>query len=73
MSWNKYLTKPELSARNGNLNNLIEPSFQDVNRLFVLAFENNAQRTINRRYYIPNVKIKITILRLMGKTFLINQ
>ena len=36
--WNKYLAKPELLARNQNLNHLIEPSFQGVNRLFVLAF-----------------------------------
>ena len=34
-SWNKYLAKPELLARNQNLNHLIEPSFQGVNRLFV--------------------------------------
>ena len=58
ISWNKYLVKPELLAQNANLNHLIEPSFQGINRLFVLAFENDAQRTSNRRYYIPNVKIK---------------
>ena len=34
------------------------PSFQGVNRLFVLAFENDAQRISNKRYYIPNVEIK---------------
>ena len=45
-------------ARNQNLNYLIEPSFQGVNRLFVLAFENDEQRTSNKRYYIPNAKIK---------------
>ena len=56
ISWNKYLAKPELLAQNANLNHLIEPSFQGVNRLFVLAFENNAQRTSNRRYYIPHVQ-----------------
>ena len=39
ISWNKYLAKPELLVLNANLNYLIEPSFQDVNRLFVLAFE----------------------------------
>ena len=39
-SWNKYPAKPELSARNANLNHLIEPSFQCVKRLSVLAFEN---------------------------------
>ena len=58
ISWNKYLVKPELLAQNANLNHLIEPNFQGINRLFVLAFENDAQRTSNRRYYIPNVKIK---------------
>ena len=51
ISWNKYLAKPELLARNQNLNYLIEPSFQGVNRLFVLAFENYDQRTSNKRYY----------------------
>ena len=39
INWNKYLSKPELSARNPNLNRLVEPSFQEINRLFVLAFE----------------------------------
>ena len=38
INWNKYLSKPELLAENPNLNHLIEPSFQGVNKLFVLAF-----------------------------------
>ena len=45
ISWNKYLSKPELLRRNPNLNHLVEPCFQGVNRLFVLAFENDTQRT----------------------------
>ena len=49
--WNKYLPKPELLAQNANLNHLIEPSFQGVNRLFVLAF--HSQRISKKRYYIP--------------------
>ena len=52
MRWNKYLSKPELLARNPNLNHLVELSFQGVNRLFVLVFENDAQRTSNKRYYL---------------------
>ena len=44
ISWNKYLAKPELLAQNANLNHLIEPTFQRVNRLFILAFEDDAQR-----------------------------
>ena len=41
ISWNKYLAKPESLARNQNLDYVIEPSFQGVNRLFVFAFEND--------------------------------
>ena len=43
--WNKYLSKAELLRQNPNLNYLIEPIFQGVNRIFILAFENDAQRT----------------------------
>ena len=57
ISWNKYLSKPELLAQNPNLN-LVEPSFQGVNRVFILAFEEDAQRTSNKRYYIPNVNVE---------------
>ena len=45
INWNKYLSKPEILRRNPNLNHLVEPNFQGVNRLFVLAFENDTQRT----------------------------
>ena len=41
MGWNKYLAKPKFLAQNANLNHLIEPSFQGVNRLFVLTFEDD--------------------------------
>ena len=58
ISWSKYLAKPELLSQNANLNDLVEPRFQGVNRLFVLAFENDDQRISNKRYYIPNVEIK---------------
>ena len=72
ISWNKYLSKPELLAQNENLNHLIETSFQGVNRLFVLAFEqgdDNDKRISNKRYYIPNVEIKDYIVMIDGKNF----
>ena len=69
ISWNKYLAKPELLARNSNLNHLVEPSFQGVNRLFVLAFENDAQRISKKRYYIPNAEIKDYNVMIDGKNF----
>ena len=58
INWNKYLSKPELLTQNPNLNHLVEPSFQGVNRLFVLAFENDDDRTSNDQYYLPTVEIK---------------
>ena len=58
INWNKYLSKPELLTQNPNLNHLVEPSFQGVNRLFVLAFENDDDRTSDDQYYLPTVEIK---------------
>ena len=58
ISWNKCLAKPELLARNQKSNHLSEPSFQGINRLFVVAFENDDKEISNKRYYIPDVEIK---------------
>ena len=69
ISWNKYLSKPELLAQNANLNHLIEPSFQGINRLFVLAFEDDDQRISDKRNYIPNVEIKDYNIMIDGKIF----
>ena len=32
INWNKYLSKPELLIQNPNLNHLVDPSFQGINR-----------------------------------------
>ena len=69
ITWNKYLEKPELLAQNANLNHLIEPSFQGINRLFVLAFENDDQVISNKRFYIPNVEIKDYDVMIDAKNF----
>ena len=58
INWSKYLSKLALLAQNPNLSYLLEPSFQGVNRLFVLAFGDDAQRKVHSGYYIPNVVIK---------------
>ena len=69
ISWNKYLSTPELLAQNPNLNHLVEPSFQGVNRLFVLAFENDDDRASDDRYYLPTVKIKDDNIVINGENF----
>ena len=69
INWNKYLSKPELLAPNTNLNHLVEPSFQGVNRLFVLAFENDDYRISTRRYNLPTVEIKDYNIMINGENF----
>ena len=52
------------------LNHLVEPSFQGVVRLFVLAFENDTQRTSHTGPYLPNVEIKNYNVMINGENFL---
>ena len=69
INWNKYLSKPELLAQNPNLNHLVEPSFQGVNRLFVLAFEGDDNRTAHDSYYLPTEEIKDYNIMINGENF----
>ena len=69
INWNKYLSKPELLAQNTNLNHLVELSFQAINRFFVLAFENDTQRTSHSNYYLPNIEIKDYNIMINGENF----
>ena len=62
INWNKYLSKPDSLVQNPNLNHLVEPSFQGVNRLFVLAFENDDDRTSDDEYYLPTIEIKDIVI-----------
>ena len=49
--------------------NLVEPSFQGVTRLFVLALQNDAKRTSAKGYYLPNVEVKACNIMIDGKSF----
>ena len=42
IKWNKYRSQMSTEAINNNLNILIDPTFTNVNRLFVLAYQANA-------------------------------
>ena len=44
INWNKYQSDPKTYGQNRHLNHLVDPSFQGVNRLFVLSFENENDR-----------------------------
>ena len=47
---NKHHSKVKIQRENQYLDYLIDPSFQGVNRIFVLSFEDNAARTGQRKY-----------------------
>ena len=58
IKWNKYRSQMTIQPQNNNLNYLIDPTFTNVNRLFVLSFARNAEgdnRDSFSHYYVPNV------------------
>ena len=57
-NWNKHQSKVTIQAPKPYLDYLINPSFQEVNKLFVLSFEINADRTVHNKYYLPTLEIK---------------
>ena len=56
--WNKYRSQMATEAVNNNLNILIDPTFTNVNRLFVLAYQNADDRHSFSQFYIPKVLVK---------------
>ena len=57
--WNKYRSQMTREAINSNLNILIDPTFTNVNRWFVLAYgQVNNDRQSFSRFYLPNVMVK---------------
>ena len=36
----------------------MDPSFLEVNKLFVISFEVNTNRTVHSKYYLPALEIK---------------
>ena len=59
INWNKYQTKTKTqSYPRRYLDYLIDPSFQAVNKLFVLMFDVNANRLGHSRYYLPTAKVE---------------
>ena len=57
IKWNKYRSQITIQPQNNNLNCLIDPTFTNVNRLFVLSFqrivgENNTTKIIEILFHI---------------------
>ena len=56
--WNKYRSQMTTEAINNNLNILIDPTFTNVNRLFVLACQNADDRQSFSQFNLPRVMAK---------------
>ena len=63
IKWKKYRSQMSTEAANNKLNLLVDPTFTNVNRLFVLAYlidnnNNNDNRKSFSQFYFPRVMIK---------------
>ena len=62
-----------IHPQNNNVNYLIDPTFTNFNRLFVLSFSRNNlgddKRDSFSHYYVPNVEIKDFNVLIDGKSF----
>ena len=76
IKWNKYRSQMTVQNNNNNLNYLVDPTFTNVNRLFVLSFERIEENNVKKdhrdsfsHYYIPKVQIKDFNVLIDGKGF----
>ena len=76
IKWNKYKSQMTIQNDNNNLNYLIDPTFTNVNRLFVLSYERIEEDNVKKdyrdsfsHYYVPKVQIRLQCLKRQ-KTFL---
>ena len=74
---NEYKSQITVHPQNSNLNYIIDPTFTNVNILFVLAFqriagESNATKAYRdsfSRYYVQNARIKDFNVLIDGESF----
>ena len=74
ISWNKYTC--DTTAQTKINNDLIDPTFRNINRLFVLSFRNgndDPMRDSSNKYYMPLVEIKDFKALINNNPFLIGQ
>ena len=76
--WNEYKTKVKTENADANVFKYInlDPSFQGVNRLFVMAYsrvDGQPNRDDRQKYYLPRIDLKNIMLLLMEDIFMIIQ
>ena len=54
-------------TKTNHLNHSIDPTFTNVNRLFVWSFQNKEDRTSFSKYYVPKVERKDVNVTLIDR------
>ena len=73
INWNKFQSDPKIYTQNRHLNHLVDLIFLGVNRLFVLSFENENNRTSYSNYYLPKVTVKHCNVKILEKLQLVKE
>ena len=58
IKWSNYRSEMSNQTKNNNPDYLIDPTFTNVNRLFVLSFKIGDERNSFSDYYVPKVEVK---------------
>ena len=76
IKWNKYGSQMAIQNNNNNLSYIIDPTFTNANRLFVLPFERIEENNVKKDHrdsfshcYVPKVQIKDFNVLIDGKSF----
>ena len=69
IKWNKCRSEMTNQTETNHLNHLIDPAFTKVNRLFILSFENEEDRALFSKYYVPKVEMRDFNVLIDGKSF----
>ena len=69
INWNKFLPKTTNHVQNRYLDFLIDPSFQERNRYFVLSFKDEDGSESHKQYYFRTAEIKDYNVMIDGRNF----
>ena len=58
INWSRYQSKPKNTNSKHVLIFFINPSFQGVNILFLLLFEDEPPKRSHKRYFLPTAELK---------------
>ena len=71
IKWNKCRSKMTIQSQKNNLNYLIDPTFMNVNRVFVLSFPRNNNTDSGysfSNYYVPKFRVNDFNFLIDGKS-----